>query len=306
MFAVSDSTIYVVQPGDDGENRLFSGKVHNNVTTLISDQLELYVSFNEKVKMITGSNEYMLYIITESEKMCLFNPQKSKFIYPEVNNKRKIVKCGNLFYQRESGRIIAFNLSLLTTLSTSVRYYGSHTETETECWEFGSDVSNFLVTQHKNKYMMLTHSEVLTVGVGDTTKIIDTPNGVKKIFYVNENYFYLDKEGYLYKVSLNGEVSHISDNVSNILRSNGTVLPFITHNNEFCILNPDMTTFTIIKKFDFEVLDLYTDNEYYCYTDWQGQLYVSLIKSDIFCKVNNQEPIFDTLECCEKRIKMSC
>lgn len=109
---------------------------------------------------------------------------------------------------------------------------------------------------------------------------------------MNNYYFFLDNEGYLFKISLDGKQSFVTKFVENIFRTNGISLPFITFDKEFCILNPDMITFFIVKRFDFNIIDLHVGGNYYCYTDEQGQLFLSMIKSDLTCQIKTTEPLF--------------
>lgn len=306
MFAIVGSQLFVIQPDNDNDYKLFCAEIHCNDNCLKTDKFKLcHLSpeFSENIKSFHTTNLGTIFLTTFSGKSYHLNPRTDNLSVFNKEHQRFIIRCGNVNFFQSPTSIPIFHFSVLTSNNTFI--VSTININDTNWVETDSNMVDCLASHQKGSYMTLTQDEILTVHFSRNKKLIKTPFGVKKILYVNNYYFYLDNEGYLFKISLEGKRKFVAKCVENIFRTDGILLPFITFDKEFCVLDPDMITLFVVKKFDFDIIDLHFSGNYYCYTDEQGQLFLSMIKSDLVCQIKTIEPLFCHQDRYKKRIKNS-
>lgn len=316
MFAVQNSKLYVLQTDDDGYCKLFCGTINCdngviNVTKLELCQITQEIQYNITSINVpifgTGVNPDMakatdlLHLSDDRGYHSFYNIQGLSIISNPDNYYFK--KCSNIIYHMSENNTIA-DFALITDSECIFKLHKS-TQVEIEpCMKILGDITDILVSENPNIYLFLS-ADNLILQHTDTNKTIETPFGVKNISYYNQYFIYLDYEGNLFKISLEGEKTFLADNVNMIARGNGTCLLFVTFNNKIYKFVDLDDAPILIRTLNHDIVDFYANDSYYCYVDNYGDLYISGFATAQCQKVFTTYPIIITNEPLKKSIKSS-
>lgn len=300
MFKIANSKLYLIQM-DNNVRKLFKGDIHYDYKVVKVSKLKpfkLLSTLSENIKYFHVPNFVnKMLVITNKNSLYTIENEVLTTTLTNININYNI--C-NIVCQENSDGFFVFNTSVLFADGYYISYITNrYNNIESKFFEKNDNVLDVVVSAEKYKHITLTEKNKLIVHFNGTEKIIDTPFGVKKVVYYCYNYFYLDHVGNLYRINLCGEIFGVTNGIKDIFRSSGSWFPVITFDQNFKILNSNLKTLSLIKTFTFEIIDLYIDSDYYCYTNSQGQLYLSMLSSNKFCKIDTLEPVLPPQNKCK-------